>query len=89
MYFPSVSSVLRHMLQLFHLSVVKVDLDVRCSSQEERASTGAMTASAGKLAAALHRRSRRVMFVLSYAALVGPYRAAPQSMACKPTPSPG
>jgi hypothetical protein len=34
------------MLQLFYLSVVKVDLDVEWSSEEEKASVGAMAASA-------------------------------------------
>jgi hypothetical protein len=33
-----------HMLQLFHLSVAKVDLDVGLLSEEERASVGAMAA---------------------------------------------
>ena len=44
----------RHMLQLFQLSVAKVDMDVGLLSEEERASAGAMMSSAGKLAATLH-----------------------------------
>jgi hypothetical protein len=37
-------SCFSRMLQLFHLSVAKIDLDVGWSSEEERASVGAMTA---------------------------------------------
>ena len=36
----------RRILQLFHLSVAKVDLNVRLFSEGERASAGAMAASA-------------------------------------------
>ena len=35
----------KHMLQLFHLSVAKVDIDVGLLSEEERASAGVMAAS--------------------------------------------
>jgi hypothetical protein len=40
------------MLQLFHFSITKVDLNVRLSSEKERASVGAMAASTGKLVTA-------------------------------------
>ena len=43
MYVLNISSFSR-MLQLFHLSVAKVDLDVRLLSEEERANVGAMVA---------------------------------------------
>ena len=46
----------------------KVDLDIGLSNEEERASVGAMAASAGKLAAVLHRRTRKVTSALAYAA---------------------
>ena len=56
------------MLQLVYLSVTKVDLDVGLSSEEEKAIAGAMVASAGKRAAALHQRSRKVTSVWAYVA---------------------
>jgi hypothetical protein len=68
----------RCMLQLFHLSVAKVDLGVGWSSEGEKASTRAMAASAGKLAIALHRRKCRVTSALAYAAPgVSPHHATP------------
>jgi hypothetical protein len=56
------------MLQLFHQSVAKVDLDVGLSSKEERASAEAMAALAGKLAAMLHKRNHKVTSALAYVA---------------------
>ena len=47
---------------MFHLSVAKIDLNVGWSSEEERASTGAMAASDGKLAAALHWTDTQGLF---------------------------
>ena len=47
------------MLQLFHVSVAKVDLNVGLFSEEERASAGSPGGADCKLAAALHRRTRR------------------------------
>jgi hypothetical protein len=64
----------RHVL-LFYLSVAKVDLSIGLSNEEERASAGAMAASA-KLAVALHRRTCRVMFAHVCDPRVGPHRAA-------------
>jgi hypothetical protein len=45
MYVPNISSVFRYMLQLFYLSIAKIDMDVGLLSKEERASAGAMAAS--------------------------------------------
>ena len=53
------------MLQLFHLNVAKIDLDVGLLSEEERASTGAMAASmwgggAGRAAPVWKRRGSQL-----------------------------
>jgi hypothetical protein len=56
-------------ITIVSLSIVKVDLDVGWWSQEERASTGAIVATAGNLEAALHRRTHGVTYALLYAAL--------------------
>jgi hypothetical protein len=44
MYAPNVP-FFRHMLQLFHLSITKVDMDVGLLSEEEKANAGAMATS--------------------------------------------
>jgi hypothetical protein len=64
------------MLQLLYLSVAKVELDVGLLSEKERASVGAMAASGGKLAAALHRRMCRVTSMHVRGPRVGPHRVA-------------
>jgi predicted component of type VI protein secretion system len=58
----------KRMLQLFHLSVAKVDLDIGLPSDEERASVRAMSTLAGKLTVVLHRRTGKVTSTLAYAA---------------------
>ena len=50
------------------LSVAKVDLNVGLLSEVERASARTMAALAGKMAAALHRRTHRVTSVLAHVA---------------------
>jgi hypothetical protein len=47
------------MLQLLHVSVAKVDLNVGLFSEEERDSVGSHGSVGCKLAAALHRRMHR------------------------------
>ena len=88
MHVPNISSVSDICYNCVYLSVAKVDLDVGLSSEEERASAGAMTTSASKLAAALLRRTRKVMSAHVHGPRVGPRRAAPESTACSPTLSP-
>jgi hypothetical protein len=56
----------RCILQLFYLSVAKVDLNVGLLSEEERARARALAASAGKLAVVLHRKTHRVTSALAH-----------------------